>query len=150
MVFFLLGVFSLGYLFTSLGELDLQHGWGYSVYAEFTDASGLKPGSAIEIAGVPIGQVTGINLDGARARVTMKLREGVAVQTDAIASIQTKGLLGERYITLLPGASEELIQPEGRLRETESPVDIPGMLAAYVNIQQEKKGAAPPPSSIKK
>jgi len=130
--FLLLGGLSLGYLFTRLGEIDLQRRWGYTVYADFTNASGLAPGSVVEIAGVQVGQVTAIRLDDTRARVTLKLRDDVLVQDDAIASIQTRGLLGERYLLLTPGGSDEIIPPGGKIRETESPLDLPGLMAAYV------------------
>jgi phospholipid/cholesterol/gamma-HCH transport system substrate-binding protein len=130
--FLLLGGLSLGYLFTRLGEVDLQRRWGYTVYADFTNASGLDPGSVVEIAGVQVGQVAAVHLAGTRARVTLKLRDEVLLQDDAIASIQTRGLLGERYVLLMPGGSDELIPPGGKIRETESPLDLPGLMAAYV------------------
>jgi phospholipid/cholesterol/gamma-HCH transport system substrate-binding protein len=140
-LFLLVGALSLGYLFTRLGEIDVGRGWGYVINAEFTNASGLKPGSVVEIAGVPIGQVGAIFLDGTRARVTLRLEESVAIQDDAIASIQTKGLLGERYVVITPGASEQNVPPGGKLRDTESPLDLPGLLSVYVNSRAKK--AAP-------
>ncbi|MBI3303343.1 MAG: outer membrane lipid asymmetry maintenance protein MlaD [Deltaproteobacteria bacterium] len=138
--FLLVGALSLVYLFTSLGEVDLQHGRGYTVYADFTNASGLAPGSAVEVAGVRVGQVTAIDLNGTRARVRIKLSDEVRLQDDVIASIQTKGLLGERYLLLTPGGSDEIIPPGGKIRETESPLDLPGLMAAYV--ASRKKSAS--------
>jgi len=144
MLFLVIGTLSLGYLFTYLGEADVRGNWGtYSIRATFTNASGLKPGSIIEIAGVPIGQVTAITLDGTRSEVTLRLRGDIRVQQDAIASIQTKGLLGDRYVVITPGASDHIIKPGGKMRETESPLDLPGLLSAYVNSRQKK---ATPPS----
>lgn len=137
--FLLIGLLSLGYLFTYLGEADIQGGWGtYSIRATFTNASGLKPGSIIEIAGIPVGQVTAITLNGTRSEVTFRLRGDIPVQQDAIASIQTKGLLGDRYVVITPGASDDIIKPGEKLRETESPLDLPGLLSAYVNSRQKK------------
>jgi phospholipid/cholesterol/gamma-HCH transport system substrate-binding protein len=141
--FLLIGVLSLGYLFVQLGEADLRQGWGYSVTADFTDASGLKPGSVIEIAGVPVGQVAAIRLGGTHAQVTLKLQDHIQLQDDAIASIQTKGLLGERYVIITPGGSDRIIKPGGRLRETESPLDLPGLLSAYANSRKKKTSATP-------
>jgi phospholipid/cholesterol/gamma-HCH transport system substrate-binding protein len=145
--FLLLGALSLTYLFTVLGEADLRQGWGYTVYADFTSASGLDSGSVVELAGVQVGQVTRIDLNGTRARVTLKLRDEVRLQDDVIASIQTKGLLGERYLLLTPGGSDEIIPPGGKIRETEAPLDLPGLMAAY--IASRKKAASttngPPP-----
>jgi phospholipid/cholesterol/gamma-HCH transport system substrate-binding protein len=150
-LFLVVGMLSLGYLFAYLGEADVQGSWGtYSIRATFTNAGGLKPGSVIEIAGVPVGQVTAITLNGTRSDVTFRLRGDIQVQRDAIASIQTKGLFGDRYVLITPGASDDIIKPEGRLRETESPLDLPGLLSAYVNSRQKKTslphGNAVPPN----
>ncbi len=142
--FLVIGVLSLVYLFTRLGEADFGHGGGYTIRADFSNAGGLKPGSPVELAGVPVGHVTAIHLDGTRAQVSLKLRDSVPVQNDAIASIQTKGLLGERYVTISPGGSNELIKPGGKLRETESPLDLPGLLSAYVNWRQRQNAQKPP------
>jgi phospholipid/cholesterol/gamma-HCH transport system substrate-binding protein len=145
-LFLVIGTLSLGYLFTHLGEADVRGNWGtYAIRATFTNASGLKPGSVVEIAGVPVGQVTAITLNGTRSDVTFRLRGDMHVQQDAIASIQTKGLLGDRYVVITPGASDHIIKPGGKLRETESPLDLPGLLSAYVNSRQKK--ATPPDSA---
>lgn len=133
--FLVLGISALLYLFITLGELNIRSGWEYLVYADFSSASGLTPGSAVEIAGVRVGRVTAIDLDGTRSRVTLSLQKDVRLQHDVIASIQTKGLLGERYILLTPGGSEEEIPPEGKIRETEAPLDLPGLMSAYIAIR---------------
>lgn len=138
--FLLLGVVSLTYLFITLGELNIRGAWEYTIYADFSSASGLEPGSAVELAGVRVGRVVEINLNGTRSKVTVSLDKKVRLQDDVIASIQTKGLLGERYVLLTPGGSEDYIQPEGKIRETESPIDIPGLMAAY--IASRNKAAA--------
>jgi phospholipid/cholesterol/gamma-HCH transport system substrate-binding protein len=140
--FLIIGVLALGYLFTRLGEVDLQQGRGYTINADFANASGLKPGSVVELAGVQVGQVTNIQLDGMRARVAIRLHGDIVVQDDAIASIQTKGLLGERYVVITPGGSDENVPPGGKLRETESPLDLPGLINAYVNSRQKKAAPA--------
>jgi len=136
--FLLLGMFSLAYLFVTLGELNIRGGWEYLVYADFANASGLAPGAAVEIAGVRVGHVVSINLNNARSTVTLSLDNDVQLQNDVIASIQTKGLLGERYVLLTPGGSEDLIPPEGKIRETEAPLDIPGLMSAYIAIRDRK------------
>lgn len=133
--FLLLGGLSLAYLFVRLGEAEVRQNWGYTVYADFANAGGLDPGSSVEIAGVPVGQISAINLIEDRARVTLTLQKEIVLQEDAIASIQTKGLLGERYMLITPGGSEETIAAGGKIRETESPLDLPSLLAAYVGLR---------------
>jgi len=140
--FLFIGVLSQLYLFTQLGEVTLYQAGGYTVSAEFSNASGLEPGSVVELAGVQIGQVSAIQLVGTRARVTLSLRDGVSLQEDAIASIQTKGLLGGRYLLITPGGSEKMIPPGGKIRETESPLDLPGLIAAYI-ASREKASTTP-------
>ncbi len=140
--FLLLGSASLLYLFVSLGELSPRGGWEYTVHADFANAGGLTPGSAVEIAGVRVGRVTAINLNGTRSTVSLSLSNDVQIQNDVIASIQTKGLLGERYVLLTPGGAEETIAPEGKIRETESPLDIPGLMAAYI-ANRNRQAPAP-------
>lgn len=130
--FLLVGALSQLYLFTQLGEVDLRRAGGYTVSADFTNASGLDPGSIVELAGVQVGQVTAIQLIGTRARIILQLRDDVHLQNDAIASIQTKGLLGGRYLLITPGGSEQIIPPGGKIRETESPLDLPGLMATYI------------------
>jgi phospholipid/cholesterol/gamma-HCH transport system substrate-binding protein len=142
--FLLLGAFSITYLFVTLGELNIRGVWEYTLYADFSNAGGLEPGSAVELAGVRVGRVTDIDLNGARSKVTISLDKNVRLQDDVIASIQTKGLLGERYVLLTPGGSEDYINPEGKIRETESPIDIPGLMAAYIASRNKAAAAKKP------
>jgi len=136
--FLLIGTLCKLYLFTALGEFALGPAGGYTIYADFSKASGLEPGSLVEVAGVQVGQVTGIHLVGTRARVSLTLRDDVRLPDDAIASIQTKGLLGGQYLLISPGASDDMIAPGGKIRDTESPLDLPGLMSAYIALQEKK------------
>jgi phospholipid/cholesterol/gamma-HCH transport system substrate-binding protein len=62
----------------------------------------------------------------------MSIRQGVKLQDDSIASIKTKGLIGEKYIRINPGGSEKIIQPNGKIREVEPPVDFEELLSKYI------------------
>ncbi|MGH8005404.1 MAG: MlaD family protein [Candidatus Binatia bacterium] len=75
--FLLIGAASLIGLFTRLGEADLRRDWGYAVHADFANSGGLDPGSVVEIAGVPVGQVTAITLADGRARITFMIQKEV-------------------------------------------------------------------------
>ena len=131
-VFVLVGIVCLGYLSIKLGKLELVGGDLYEVDAPFNSASGLKPGAAVEIAGVEVGRVESIGLADYQARVVLRLNSGVQIQEDAIASIKTKGLIGEKFIRISPGASDRLIPPNGRIREVEAPVDLEELISKYV------------------
>jgi phospholipid/cholesterol/gamma-HCH transport system substrate-binding protein len=131
-IFVILGIVALGYLSIQLGQVSFLGGRGYAVTVDFPSVGGLKAGSAVEIAGVEIGRVESIGLADYQARVTLRVRSGIKLQEDAIASIKTKGLIGEKYIRISPGGSEKIIQPNGRLREVETPVDFEELLSKYI------------------
>ncbi len=131
-VFVLVGVLALGYLSVKLGRVAFLGGGGYEVTADFPSVGGLKAGSTVEIAGVEIGRVERISLVDYQARVTLRINSGVKLQEDSIASIKTKGLIGEKYLRISPGGSDRLIPPHGRIREVEAPVDFEELLSKYI------------------
>jgi phospholipid/cholesterol/gamma-HCH transport system substrate-binding protein len=132
-IFVLLGILALGWLSVKLGRVELLGSHGYTVIADFPSVGGLKAGSTVEIAGVEVGRVDSITLDkDYQARVSMTIRPSVKLQDDSIASIKTKGLIGEKYIRISPGGSEKLIAPNGRLKEVEPPVDFEELLSKYI------------------
>jgi phospholipid/cholesterol/gamma-HCH transport system substrate-binding protein len=131
-LFIIAGIICLGYLSIKLGKMEVLGSEGYEVYAVFSNSGGLKPGASILIAGVHVGRVKHINLEDYQARVTMNLEKEVKIQEDAIASIKTKGLLGEKYVEITAGGSEKIIQPGGRIRETQPAVDFEQLISNYV------------------
>ena len=131
-IFVVLGILALGYLSIKLGRVSLFGGRGYVVTVDFPSIGGLKAGSSVEIAGVNVGQVESIGLADYQARVTLRVQSGIKLQEDAIASIKTKGLIGEKYIRISPGGSEKIIPPNGKIREVEAPVDFEELLSKYI------------------
>jgi phospholipid/cholesterol/gamma-HCH transport system substrate-binding protein len=131
-LFVVLGALALGYLSIKLGRVTFLTGAGYRVIAEFPSVGGLRPGASVEIAGVEVGRVETIGLADYQARVVLLMNGDVKLQDDAIASIKTKGLIGEKFIRIGPGASEKLIPPGGRIREVEAPVDLEELISKYV------------------
>jgi phospholipid/cholesterol/gamma-HCH transport system substrate-binding protein len=64
--------------------------------------------------------------------VVLRLDGDVKIQEDSIASIKTKGLIGEKYIRISPGGSDKIIPPNGRIREVEPPVDLEELISKYI------------------
>jgi len=131
-LFLVVGILALGYLSIRLGRVSFFGGGGYPVTVDFPSVGGLKAGSSVEIAGVEIGRVEKIGLADYQARVTLRVNDGVKLQEDAIASIKTKGLIGEKYVRVSPGGSDKLIPPGGKIREVEAPVDFEELLSKYI------------------
>jgi phospholipid/cholesterol/gamma-HCH transport system substrate-binding protein len=131
-IFVILGIVALGYLSISLGQISFLRGAGYYVTVDFPSVGGLKAGSSVEIAGVEIGRVQSIGLADYQARVTLRVQSAIKLQEDSIASIKTKGLIGEKYIRISPGGSDKIIGPNGKIREVEAPVDFEELLSKYI------------------
>ena len=131
-LFIIAGIVCLGYLSIKLGKLEIMGERGYEIYGVFSNIGGLKVGAAVEIAGVTVGRVKTIRLDSYQARVAMNLPTDLKIQEDAIASVKTRGLIGEKYVDITPGGSEKNIEPGGRIRETQPAVDIEELISKFV------------------
>ncbi len=133
-IFVLIGILCVGYLTVKLGKMELIGGDVYKIIARFDSVAGLKSDSSVQMAGVEIGRVTQIILDtkSLEAVVTMKINKGVPIQEDAIASVKTSGLIGDKYISIQPGGSDEILKSGGVITETESAIDIESLISKYV------------------
>jgi phospholipid/cholesterol/gamma-HCH transport system substrate-binding protein len=138
-LFMLVGIICLGYLSIKLGKMELMGGDSYPLYAEFDSVSGLKQGAFVEIAGVEVGRVDTIVFLPAKgmARVNLRINAGIKLQDDVIAAVRTKGIIGDKFLKLKPGGSERTLAPGGRIRETESSVDIEELLSKYIHGKVE-------------
>lgn len=131
-IFVLAGAICLGYLAIRLGKVELFGATGYPVYADFSSVAGLKVGDPAEIAGVRIGKVESLGLADDRARVTLRVDSEIKLQDDVIASVRARGLIGDKFVLITPGASDNIIPPGGKIRETESPQDITDLIGKFV------------------
>ncbi|MBW1925834.1 MAG: outer membrane lipid asymmetry maintenance protein MlaD [Deltaproteobacteria bacterium] len=133
-IFVFIGLICVGYLTVKLGKMELMGGDNYILYARFNSVSGLKTDSSVEMAGVEIGRVSKIGLDLERqmALVTLKIHKDVQITDDAIASIKTSGMIGDKFIRITPGGSDIILQPGDTITETESAIDLEELISKYV------------------
>lgn len=133
-IFVIIGILCAGYLAIKLGNLELFGDKYYPLYARFQSVSGLKEGASVELAGVEIGQVDAISLDREKqvAVLKFKIKKDVVLTDDVIASIKTSGLIGDKFVKLSPGGSDELLKAGDMITETESPIDIEDLISKYV------------------
>jgi len=130
--FLIIGLLSLAYISVKLGDIELFGTKQYPVKAKFTNVSGLKEGSDVQIAGVKVGKVSKISLDEYNAMVELLMNPDVKLQDDSIASIRTQGIIGDKYVKISPGGAEDYINPNGVISETESTVDIEELISKYI------------------
>lgn len=118
-----LAFFVLAMNISNLGSLGSDK--GYEVTAQFDNVGGLQPRAKVTLSGVSVGRVTKISYDKVsfRAVVTMAINEGVDyLPSDTQASIYTSGLLGEQYVSLEPGAEDEVLAEGSAVTLTQSAV----------------------------
>jgi phospholipid/cholesterol/gamma-HCH transport system substrate-binding protein len=130
-LFVAFGLLCMAYISINLGQVDLFNTGYYPIRATFSSATGLKKDTNIEISGVKIGKVKEVRLENYAAAVTMLIESDVEIQDDAIASIRTKGILGEQYIEILPGGSDTALKSGDALFDTEPAFDL---LSALKNL----------------
>lgn len=131
-IFLIVGLLCLGYLSIKLGDVNLFGKDYYTVKAKFTNVSGLKEGAVVEIAGVPVGKVAKINLDDYEALVELQIDPGVKLQEDAIASIRTQGIIGDKYVKLKIGGADVFVKDGDEIFETESAIELEELISKYI------------------
>ena len=139
-IFVLIGILCVGYLTIRLGQMELMGDGHYFLNARFLSVDGLKKGAQVVIAGVKVGQVDEISLDPEEqvAIVRLKLMENVVLTDDVIASVKTSGLIGDKYIKLSPGGSDDILKDGDLITETESSLDIEEIVSKYAFGDLEK------------
>lgn len=130
-LFVLLGLVALVFLALKSANLaSFSTDKGYAVTARFDNIGGLKPRAAVRSAGVIVGRVTRIQLDPQTFEgvVTLTLESDVAFPKDSSAKILTSGLLGDQFIGLEPGSSEQNLMPGDVIRQTQSAVILENLI----------------------
>lgn len=133
-LFLLTGFASFSFIAIKMGDISLFNEDSYPVSARFVSISGLKEGAVVELAGVKVGKVSGIALDGGdyEAVVHMHISKAVRLSDDSIASIRTAGIIGDRFIKLTPGGSEDYLGPGDEIQETESAISLEELVSKYI------------------
>ncbi len=131
-LFLAFGLFCFPYVALSIGGLRVLGDNRYVLYADFQSTSGLKPGATVEIAGVQVGNATDILLKENRARLVLRIDKHVGIPADSIASIRTRGLIGEKFVKITPGADDAVLTNGQEISETESVVDLEEMIGKFI------------------
>ena len=139
----MVGIAALSVLAFTLGRIPLVALPHYNLSAMFDNVSGLKVNDAIQIAGVKVGKVTAITLSqkNERARVSLQINEGIMIDEDAIASIKTSGIIGDKYVAISIGGGDPL-KDGGTVIHTESSFVLEDAIGQLMNSTGSKSGAA--------
>ena len=139
-IFVLIGLMILGYMTLKVERRSLKSVEGYEIVALFDSASGLVKNSEVQIAGIEVGRIKDITLSGSQAKVTMTIKKGVQVYSDARAVLRTMGVLGDKYVEIMPGTDKApKLMAGGTINNTRSTIELDHLLAkalpAMDNIQ---------------
>lgn len=132
-VFVFLGLLSIGWMALQLGKVGGIGESGYVLTATFRDVGGVRKGSDIMMAGVVIGRVDDVELiKNSRALTKLRIHDGVEIADDAFASVRTKGIIGDRYIRITQGISDDHLKDGDEIEETEDAINIEDLVSKYI------------------
>ena len=133
-LFVLLGLLALSYLSLQVGGVELSSGEKIVLEATFDDIGGLSARAPVRVAGVKIGQVSGIDLDeDLRATVRLEVDADVGLSIDSSAAIRTAGLLGDQFIAVELGAEDDVLVDGEAFQFTESAFSIEKLVGQLVH-----------------
>ena len=133
-LFVFVGVMCIAYMSVKLGNVALFSDSHYVLNAQFSDVTGLKVNAPVQMFGVDIGYVKRIELDQEQglAMVQMSINKDITLTDDAIASIKTSGLIGDKFLKVSPGGAGESLKDGGTIFDTESSVDLEELISKFV------------------
>ena len=117
---------------------------GYEVSADFSRIDGIHQGSDVRISGVKVGTVLADDLDPKTflARIRMSIDPAIQLPEDTVAQVTSSGLLGDKYLSLVPGGSDKVIAPGGKIKYTQSSVSLENLIGQMIFSSPGKKPAA--------
>jgi len=133
------------FLFFAYSTSQVRAVQGYEVTAQFERVDGIRDGGDVRIAGVRVGSITSERLDPKTflATVKMSIDPAYKLPDDTVAEIISSSLLGDKYLALVPGGSDKMIQPGGRIKFTQAPVSLENLIGQMIFSQpgaQKKPG----------
>ena len=140
------------FLFFAYSTSQLRAVQGYEVSAQFDSVSGIHDGSDVRIGGVKVGTIVSETLDPNTflANVRISIENAYKLPDDTVAKIVSSGLLGDKFLALVPGGSEQTIPPGGRIKFTQSPISIEDLVGQLMFSPpgggQKKPGEGEAPS----
>lgn len=107
---------------------------GMALTAEFDRVDGLNQGADVKIGGVKVGSVSDLRIDPRtfQAVVTLRVRRDLGLPTDSSAEITSEGLLGGRYVSIVPGGADRVLTDGARITETQGSVSLESLLGRFI------------------
>ena len=132
-IFVVIGLFLIGYMTVKLGNVGFFGDNSYSLFAKFNTVTGLREGNPVNMLGLEVGKVQKFTMDQENQQVVVefKINKGIEIYDDAIASVKTEGLIGDKYVAVDPGGGGDLLANGDSITDTNSPTDIMDLVSKY-------------------
>ena len=132
-IFVVIGLACIGYMTVKLGNVGFFGENTYSLHAKFNTVTGLRQGNPVNMLGLEIGRVEKFTMDQENQQVAVlfKINKGIEIYDDAIASVKTEGLIGDKFVAIDPGGGGDLLANGDTITDTNSPTDIMDLVSKY-------------------
>ena len=132
-IFVVIGLFLIGYMTVKLGNVGFLGDNMYSLYGNFSTVTGLREGNPVNMLGLEVGRVEKFIMDqeNQQVKVQFKINKGIEIYDDAIASVKTEGLIGDKYVAIDPGGGGDQLADGDLITDTNSPTDIMDLISKY-------------------
>ena len=122
------------FLALAYSSAHLDASGGYELSATFDHVDGIRDGGDVRISGIKIGTIESQALDPKtyQAVVRMRIDNAVHVPVDTVATIASSGLLGDKFMQLVPGNEDKMLEAGGAIRMTQAPVSLESLLGQMV------------------
>ena len=132
-IFVVIGLICIAYMAVNLGNVGFIGENSYSLIGKFNTVTGLREGNPVNMLGLEVGRVQKFTMDQENQQVVVefKINKGIEIYDDAIASIKTEGLIGDKYVAIDPGGGGDLLENGDIITDTNSPTDIMDLVSKY-------------------
>lgn len=129
-------------------EINRDKG-GYSITASFERVDGVNLGSDVKIGGIKVGKVVGQHIDNKsyKAIITMNIQKDLQLPEDTNAEIIGNGLLGEKYVSLVPGLEDVFLKENGVIQYTQSAISFESLIGKFIFNSSQPAAAVPTTSN---
>lgn len=125
------------FLFFTYSTAQVRAVAGYEVTAKFDHIEGVREGGDVRVSGIKVGTILSATLESESylAVVRMSIDPAVKLPSDSVAKIESAGLLGDKFMAIIPGSSEKMVKANGVITNTQAPVSIEDMIGQYIFSQ---------------
>ena len=134
-----------GFLVFAYSQADLGTVKGYTLTAAFQSVGGLDDGADVRINGIKVGTVLGQSIDpnDFDAVVTMSISPDIHLPDDTVATVDSAGLLGDKFLKLIPGSSAKTIPPGGKIANTKAYKSLEELVGDVIFLATDGSGKQP-------